>query len=201
MRREIRMAVAALAAAAVGAAFAGPYARLVAPYYAGVARLIALGHPWQIVRVDLDAGAVQPGRALTLVGEVRRSAHDPVPAARVVTRLAVGEAVEGAVVFWTVLLLWPATSWRQRLFYCAAGIPAFAAIEALTTAVQLLHALAEASEILAGNDDPLTLWERWSRFLESGGRFATELVGALLTIALVRGVATVRHTARQLPAG
>ena len=42
----------------------------------------------------------------------------------------------------------------------------------------------EASAMLAGEIDPLTAWEQWSRFLESGGRFALELCAALLAVAL-----------------
>ena len=95
-----------------------------------------------------------------------------------------GEAVETPIVFWTLVLLWPARTAREYLVRLAVGIPVFLGIEAATTACQLVNPLAEASALLAGEQSPLTLWERWSRFLEAGGRFALEVAAAILPIAL-----------------
>jgi hypothetical protein len=83
---------------------------------------------------------------------------------------------------------------RRRLACLALGIPVFLALEASTTGCQLVHSMAQASAMLAGEPDPLTAWERWSRFLEAGGRFALEVCSALSLIAL-SGV-----VARSLPA-
>jgi hypothetical protein len=67
----------------------------------------------------------------------------------------------------------------------------FLALEAATTGCQLLHSMAEASAILAG-EDPVTFWERWSRFLEAGGRFVLEVATALVTVAAVPPLVSAR---------
>jgi hypothetical protein len=186
MRLQWHWVVAAIAALAIGATCARPYAQLTAPYYAMVARLLALGHPWDIVSVDVRQDERSPGSVLVLVGDVRSLPGDASPAARVVARVQVGEAVETPTVFWTLLLLWPAASMRARLWRCAVAVPVFLGLEAITTAVQLMHNLPEATALLAGERDPLTLWERWSRFLEAGGRFAIELCAVLVAVVLAR---------------
>jgi hypothetical protein len=180
--------VGALAALAIGATFATPYARLAAPYYAAVDRLIAAGHPWSIVSVQVKPGAKSPSPELQLVGDVRRRPEDPQPAGRIVSHIQVGEAVEAPVVFWTLLLLWPLGSPRRRWLSLAIGLPMFLCLEAVTTGIQLMHSMAEVTAILAGESNPLTLWERWSRFLEAGGRFVVEIGAALLTVAIVKRI-------------
>jgi hypothetical protein len=184
MRRELWWAVIAITALIVASSCAQGYARLAAPYYAVVARIIARGHPWHIVSVDVQPSNVGPGSVLMLIGDVYQSSGDARPAARVVARVEVGEAVETPAVFWTMLLLWPCVSVRQRLVRLALGLPVFFALEAFTTAVQLAHNLPEASALLAGVQDPLTAWERWARFLEAGGRFAVEACGVLFTVII-----------------
>jgi hypothetical protein len=184
VRRELRWALVAGGALALGALCATPYARFAAPYYAAVARLIALGHPWQIVSVEVVAGKSSHGAELQLRGEIRRHREDINAGATIVSHVQVGEAVETPVVFWTVLLLWPARSTRQRLVRIALAVPVFLSLEAATTAVQLIHSMAEASALLAGEREPVTLWERWTRFIEAGGRFTLELGAALLTVSL-----------------
>ncbi len=184
MRRELWWAVIAITTLVVASTCAQGYARLAAPYYAAVARLIAHRHPWRIVSVGVTRSDVGPGSVLMLIGNVYRASGDARPAARVVTRVQVGEAVETPAVFWTMLLLWPAASLRQRLARLALGLPVFFALEALTTAVQLTHSLAEASALVAGAQDPITLGERWSRFLEAGGRFAVEACAVLFTVVI-----------------
>jgi hypothetical protein len=87
------------------------------------------------------------------------------------------------MVFWMLVLLWPATSMRQRLTRIAIGVPLFLTLEAITTAVQFIHVLPEVSGRLAGETDPLTLLERWSRILEAGGRYVVEVFFVLMTIA------------------
>jgi hypothetical protein len=73
------------------------------------------------------------------------------------------------------------------------GIPVFLGLEGITTGIQLMHSLAEVSAILAGETNPLTLWERWSRFLEASGRFVIEVCAALLTIAIVQRASHTTH--------
>jgi hypothetical protein len=183
VRPEIRWILAAALALTIGVACAEPYARLAAPYYAAVARLISLGHPWTIVSVAVKPGTKSPSPELQLMGEVRRSPEDLRPAGRIISHVQVGEAVETPVVFWTLLLIWPANTMRQRLMRLAIGIPVFLGAEAHTTGVQLMHSMAEVSALLAGELNPLTLWERWSRFLEGGGQFVLACGFAVLVLA------------------
>jgi hypothetical protein len=193
MRREWRWAIAGVAALTIGVAGAESYARLAAPYYAAVATLIAQAHPWKILGVVVTEEGSAHGAILQLTGEVRRRRDDPKPAARVVSHVQVGEAVETPLVFWTLLLVWPAVSVPRRLIYLAIGIPVFLGLEAVTTACQLVHSMAEASAVLGGDRDPLTVWERWSRFLEAGGAFAVAVLAALFTVAIAARLAGRRE--------
>jgi hypothetical protein len=59
----------------------------------------------------------------------------------------------------------------------------FVLLEAATTVCQLMNPLAYASAVLAGERDPLTAWECWSRFLEDGGRVGLAVVAAALVAA------------------
>jgi hypothetical protein len=186
VRPELRWGLAAAAALAIGVTCAEPYARLAARYYAAVDRLIATGHPWTIVSVDVKPGSKSPSPELQLVGDVRRTLDAPRPAGRIISHVQVGEAVETPIVFWTLVLMWPVRSTRQRLVLIGIGLPIFLGLEAITTGIQLMHSMAEVTAVLAGENYPLTLWERWSRFLEAGGRFVIELGAALLTVAIVR---------------
>jgi hypothetical protein len=170
----------------MGVIFAEPYARLAAPYYAAVDRLFSVGHPWTIVSVEVRAGTKSPSPELQLVGDVRREAEDPRAAGRIISHVQVGEAVETPVVFWTLVLLWPAASMRRRWISFLVGLPVFLGLEAITTGIQLMHSMAEVSAVLAGESNPLTLWERWSRFLEAGGRFVVEIGAALFAVAIAR---------------
>jgi hypothetical protein len=186
MRREYRWGLVAALALIIGSVGAGAYARLAAPFFLAATRMIAAGHPWTIVSVEVAPSKTGPGSVLRLIGEVRRDARDEAAAASVQARVNVGEVVEGPVVFWTLLLLWPASSFRRRLIYLAAGVPIFLALEAATTGVQLMHDLPAVSRMIQGDDMPLTNWDRWSHFLEFDGKFAVELFGVLATVALAR---------------
>jgi hypothetical protein len=184
MRTELRWIGAAVAALIIGSTCAKGYARLASPYFVAVGRVIALGHPWTIVSVDVRPAQSGPGSVLLLVGDVRRRPDDAMPAARVLARVQVGEVVETPMVFWTLLLLWPAASRRERVQRCVVAVPVFLGLEAITTAVQLMHNFPEVSALLAGERDPITLWERWSRFLEAGGRFVIEVCAVLLAVTI-----------------
>jgi hypothetical protein len=188
VRREWRFGLAAAVALAAGATLADPYARLAAPYYAAIDRLIARAHPWTIEQVTVSPDPGGQGAVLRLVGEVRRERSDPKPAAIVVSRVQVGEAIETPIVFWTLLLTWPAASARQRWLRLATGFAVFLGLEAITTAAQLVHSMAVATAVLAQQDPALTLWERWARFLEAGGDFALAVVGALATLAISNAI-------------
>jgi hypothetical protein len=199
VRPEWRVGVAAAIALAAGAVCAEPYARLAAPYYAAVDRLLVGARPWTIREVAVTREPDGRGSVLRLVGEVRHRQGDLRPAALVVTRVQVGEAIETPVVFWTLLLAWPAASARQRFTRLALGAAVFLGLEAATTAVQLMHSMAEAAAMLERESrtqtgDPLTLWERWSRFLEAGGDFVLAVAGALATLALANAVGIGRRT-------
>jgi hypothetical protein len=183
MRREWRLGLVAVVALVAGTVGARYYAQLAVPYYAGAAGLIVRLHPWRVVSLKVTNDPEGHSTILLLKGAVFRNPADPSPAAVVVNRVQVGEVVETPVIFWTVLLLWPTTS-TQRWLRLAMGIPVFLGLEVLTTVCQLIQPMAQASAILAGQSDPLTLWDRWSRFLEAGGRFVVEIVAAVLTIAI-----------------
>jgi hypothetical protein len=44
--------------------------------------------------------------------------------------------------------------------------------------------MAQASAILAGDNDPVTIWDRWSRFLEAGGQFVVVCSAGILVSTL-----------------
>jgi hypothetical protein len=182
MRRELTWLAAAGLALIVGATCAQGYARLAAPYYRVVAQSLGTTHPWMITDVIVVDDQQSNGKVLRLTAEVRQHSDDLRPAALVVSRVQVGEVIENPIVFWTLMLLWPAGRTAQRLWRLAVAIPVFACLEAMTTGVQLVHPLAQASALLAGELEPLTLLERWSRFLEAGGRFALEVSSALMVV-------------------
>jgi hypothetical protein len=179
MRPELRWAAAALAALTLGVLIAEPYARIASPYYAAVARLAAAFHPWQISSVDVQPGSSGQGAELKLYGLVRRTRESP-PGAEVIGRVQVGAVVETPLVYWTLILAWPAASMRTRWLRAAAAVPGFLLLEALTTPAQLLLPMAQASAMLWGDQDPLTSWDLWSRFLEAGGQFVISAGVAVL---------------------
>jgi hypothetical protein len=145
---------------------------------------MAANHPWDVQEVAVAPGKSNLSAELQLQGYVRRHREDRAPAARVVGRVQVGEAVETPLLFWCLLLVWPATSLGQRVARLIVGVPVWLGLEALTTASQLMLPLAQASAILAGDNDPVTGWDRWSRFLEAGGQFVIVCAGAITVAAL-----------------
>jgi hypothetical protein len=198
VRREWRIGLGAALALAGGAALAEPYAHLALPYYAAVDRLIARAYPWSIAEVGVTAAPGGHGKVLRLVGEVRRERGDARPAALVVSRVEVGQAIETPLVFWTLLLAWPAANGRERWVRLAVGVAMCLGLEAVTTAVQLVHSMGETSALLAQPSPPpsdggaLTVWERWSRFLEAGGTVAVSAAAALVTLAVSNAIAAKR---------
>ncbi len=160
-----------------------PYARLAAPYYEGIANLFAAVRPWKVVGVTVAPGKSRLSAELQLEGYVSRHVEDAQPAVRVIGREQVGEAVETPVLFWTLVLVWPAGSLRHRATRLTLGIPVWLGLEAATTACQLMLPLVQASAILAGEHDPVTLLDRWCRFLEAGGQFAVVCGCAILLCA------------------
>jgi len=180
MRRELRWVLGASAALALGVLMAEPYARLAAPYYEAVAKVAAGFHPWQVVSVGVQPGSSRLGAELQLRGEVRRIPEQSRPSAIVVGRVQVGEVVETPIVYWTLVLMWPVESKRMGWLRAALALPVFLVLEALTTATQLILPMAQASAILDGSQDPLTSWDRWSRFLEAGGQFVIVAAAAIV---------------------
>jgi hypothetical protein len=100
------------------------------------------------------------------------------------------------MVFWPLLLVWPAISIRQRVTRLMIGVPVFFGLEAITTATQLILPMAQASAILAGDNDPVTGWDRWSRFLEAGGQFVVVCGGAILVSAATGRRSRARQPSR-----
>ena len=188
MRPELRWGLAAGVALALGVALAEPYARLAAPFYAAVDRRITLHRPWEITSIDVRPGKTNLTAELQLRADVFRYQGAPNRAAQVVGRVQVGEVIETPVVFWTLLLMWPAGSLRQRGVRLLSGIPIFFALEAVTTSTQLILPMAQASAILAGGPQPVTPWDRWSRFLEAGGQFALATGFAILVASVTQQI-------------
>ncbi len=186
IRDQLCWAVAATAALGLGLTLAQAYSALAAPYYAAIDRLYAIDHPWEINSVAVKPGKSNLTAELQLHANVRRSSEDSRPSARVIGRVQVGEVIETPVVFWTVVLMWPAARIRMRLLRVLAAIPMFLVLEAATTAAQLVLPMAQASAMLAGDSDPLTLWDRWSRFLEAGGQFVLVFCGAIAVCSITR---------------
>ena len=184
MGLERRCLIAAMAALLVGALGAEIYARLAAPYYRTAATWVAWGRPWTVTQVDVAPDAPRPGVFIRVHGEVRAVADAARPAATLIGRVQAGAAIEGPLIFWTLLLAWPAQA-RRRGAWLLMGIPVFLGLEAATTVCQLLNGFAEASAIIAGSGS-ITGWERWSRFIESGGRDVLAVCAALLTVASAR---------------
>jgi hypothetical protein len=183
MRRELGWALIGAAALAIGTIGAEPYVRVLSPYYLSVGRWIARGHPWTISDVEIGADINGPGSVLRMTGTIRRRDVESEPVYRIVSRLQVAAVAESPVIFWTVLAVWPLGSARRRLGALLLGIPVFLGLEAATTVCQLLNGWAYGAEVLAGNENTLTSWEHWSRFLENGGRLAVALGAAILTVA------------------
>jgi hypothetical protein len=184
MQQRWRKTAAIVFLIATGIAGAETYARLAAPFYEAIAKVIANPFPWDILSIEVAPDVNGHGKVLRLTGEVRRQPDLPTPSVRVITRISIGEVIEIPLVFWSVLLIWPAASLIRRLGYFAAGAPVFAILVTATTVSQLLHSMAQASAILAGESNPVTVWERWSRFLESGGSFALEVTAAICSVAV-----------------
>jgi hypothetical protein len=186
MRREIRWLCIALLAVTLGVLLAVPFARLSAPYLLFATRTLAATQPWKVESVAVTANGSGLGAELRLQGDVYRRAGDRLPAARVEGRMSVGEAVETPVVFWGMMCLWPAGSLRRRGVMLASAVPVFLILVGALDGLQLLYGMADASAVLEGHGDALTLWERASQFLEIGGLFAVDLCAALLVIAVTR---------------
>jgi hypothetical protein len=204
VRPELRWGLAAAAALAIGVTTAESYARLAAPYYATVDRVIAMAHPWDITVVEVHPGKANLTAELQLQADVFRYPGAPRRAARVVGRVQVGEVIETPVVFWTLLLVWPAAYIRQRVIRLLVGVPVFLGLEAMTTATQLILPMAQASAMLAGDRNPVTPWDHWSRFLEAGGQFVLASGFAILIASLTRRIRASRAmtaTSRSLPFG
>jgi len=185
MRLERRWFIAAVVALLVGTLGAQTYTQLAAPYYRTAATWIAGGRPWTITRIDVASDAARPGVFVRLHGEVRAVTNAARPAAAVIGRVQAGAAIEGPLILWTVLLAWPGET-RRRGALLIVGVPVFLGLEAATTVCQLLSGFAAASAVIAGDAAAITGWERWSRFMEFGGRDVLALCAALLTVASAR---------------
>jgi hypothetical protein len=184
----VRWALVATVAIVSGTLGAESYARLALPYYAVAARWVARSHPWQIGDLSVTRGNSGLSAILRMRGTVSERMNDPVPAAWFDGKLDASAIAESPVVFWALLIAWPTRSRRERVTLVMIGVPIFLCLEMTTTVLQLLNPPAQVSAMLAGDPDPVTWWERWSRFLEAGGRVALALVAALIPIGITRMV-------------
>ncbi|HKT73933.1 MAG TPA: hypothetical protein VJQ47_13660 [Steroidobacteraceae bacterium] len=155
------------------------------PCYELLARAIAGTHPWEILGMEVGAlGVATPGRFLTMDAAVRKHREDVTPGAIIESSIHVGATIQSPLVFWSLVLGWPAASLRQRWGRFIAAVPVFLCLEAVTTVCQLLAPLGQASAVLDGVADPVTGWDRWGRFMEAGGRILLALTGSVAVIAL-----------------
>jgi hypothetical protein len=201
LSREIQWVLIATVVLFVSSTSAELYARTMTPFYAAVAEIVSRVHPWRVLDVRVESPPGTGRRVVELVGEVRQNRSDPLPAAAVEGHLQIDSILQTPVIFWTVILLWPSRSFRRKLVFAIAGIPIFLIAEAATTVAQLISPLAQASAMLAGDSDPLTLWERWNRLMEAGGRLVVAFFGALLAVVLTTRFAQCRGVALALVAG
>ncbi len=201
MRGEVRWVLIALIALLAGVTCAEPYSRAMCPYYAAVARFIAKPHPWAVREITVRKIGPGAPAEVRLVGIVWSAAthgpSGPIQGLRVETELGVGGVIQVPVLFWGVVVAWRAGSRREWLVRWSLGAVIFFALEILTTVCQLVAALAQASAYLAAVHGPVTPWELWSRFLESGGRQALAVAAALITVAIAAPGEPVRL--EQLP--
>jgi hypothetical protein len=188
VRAELRLLIVAAVALTAGALGAETYARLAIPYYSLIAHWVAAGHPWQIIGLEIAPGQSGPGALLRLKGALLGATGDGRPSAILISKLQVAAVVESPLIFWATLMLWPMRSYRQRLVLLGLGIPVFLCLEAATTVSQLLGPFADGTALMGGAVDPLTVWDRWSRFLEAGGRVALALCAAIFTISVVKAL-------------
>jgi hypothetical protein len=174
-----------LAGAALGAAH---YGELMSPFYAVAAQTLGETSGWQVVSADVRASKHGPGRVVALTAEFYAepagTPHGATPAARVVSEVQVGAVAEGPVVLLAILSLWPLAAGVRRRRLWLAGLPALLVLELLTTVPQLMHAMPAVAAMAAGAGDRVTLLDRWSEFIEGGGRFALACTLAVLTASL-----------------
>ena len=185
MRRDGRWLCALLFSVAIASVAAPYYAHLAAPAWQAVARLTALGQPWRITGIEVTPSPDGPGTIVALTAIVTDAQADRTASARVTGKITTGAAIEPALVFWLLVLAWPAAHGRERWLRFAIGVPVFIAVDTATTVLALTHALPWATQVIAGAGDGDTAWDRWAAFLEAGGRFAVVTAVALVTIATV----------------
>jgi len=192
MKLQWRLLIGGLIALFLGAVGADLYARVAVPYYWAVARLIAAAHQWRIVSIDVTGDSNGYGDVLQLTGAISRSAAAAQPDAVLINAIQIGAVVETPVVFWCFLALWPLRSHKERLGLLGLGIPVYLCLEAVTTVCQLVGPLAFGSAVLSGHQDTSTIWERWLRILEDGGRIVVALAAAMLVVGLWRFIQGLR---------
>jgi hypothetical protein len=188
-----RWAVVIAIVGVVGLLGAGGYARLLAPAYEATLRLLAGQNAWRVTRFTVDDSGRDHAVVLRVGGSVHRTADPSTPEATVNVTRPAGSLVELAVVFWVLLLGWPISDRRQRLVWAAIGLPLLLVADVTSTGASLagqfadaramLQVIADTGSVPEGND-AWTLWERWARFLEGGGRVALGVTLALAVIAL-----------------
>ncbi len=199
MRLEFRVLLIVAVALTLGATCAESYARFASGFYAAATRLVAIGEPWRITKVEVATDPSNTPPVLRLFAEVRRRAQDVDPAVRAVTRMQVAAVIQVPLIFWTTLLAWPHGSRRRLGITLALGVPVFLLLEVLTTALQLTYKLAAASLILAGHGEQVPMSEYWSGFLEDGGRFVVVVVAALFVVGAARWLTEPRTVPQAAP--
>ena len=183
MRAEWRAIAVVLTLLLAGALGASRYAAVLCPYYVVAVSTLGADAGWQVVSVNVRDSNHGPGRVVALTADLYSRASASQAAARVVSEVQVGAVAEGPVVLFSILALWPLQAGRRRWRLLLAGVAALLLLELVTTVPQLMHAMAAVAAMAAGEPDHTTAWDRWTSFLEGGGRFAVECALAVLTAA------------------
>lgn len=182
MKLGARLAAGSVLALVLGVTAAKDYCSFFANYYLSIARWAAASQPWTLQDAEVSTEVGQAGAYLRLRGEVRGGWTNVDPAALVATRVQVGAIAATPLIFWTIVLAWPIKTWRRRALSLFVGLPLFILVDSAATVGEMLTGFARASAILGGEESPVTAWDRWATFLESGGRVVLAVTAALAAI-------------------
>lgn len=192
MKGYARVVMIALAALAAGAYCAGAATRFVAPLVALLLQTVGQTEHWLSVVIGFETGAGVRGLVLKLTALIPDPARGPAGGAMVIATVTSGAQMQILVSFWSVLLALPAASWRERLATTCAGVPLSLCLMTLAAACQLLAPCYATMSMMTERSDAVTLWERASNLLESGGRVVLSAVAAGLVMALARRTCSTR---------
>ena len=96
------------------------------------------------------------------------------------------------VIYYTAVLCWPNTTYKERIVLCLLGIPVLLLIMSISVPALLIGhieaALLNAAEDIAKRQLSTPFVMQWVIFLESGGRWLFPLVGAMVCKMISRTI-------------